>query len=187
MRQYPIPMPVRPSPPVPALASSSHEPNCRTEVPGDTAPARRIGADVDDVGAGGVVGAGAGGAGVFFTFFTAWPRLRPLSTISVFNWANGTFWFRDAFSAATNCPWLRNPALACSSVIPAGSMDVRRAFCCGLRDRRAEISFGSATGVVEAGGVVELPGSVPVVVPVPPADPLPLVDDVVVDGVEAAP
>jgi hypothetical protein len=65
-------------------------------------------------------------------------------------------------------------------------MDVRRAFCCGLRERRAEISFGSATGVVEAGGVVELPGSVPVVVPVPPADPLPLVDDVVVAGVEAA-
>ena len=45
-------MPVRPSPLVAALASSSHDPNCRNEVAGDTAPAADIAADVsgaDDV------------------------------------------------------------------------------------------------------------------------------------------
>ena len=147
-----------------------------------------VGAAGVGVVAGGCVGfgAGAGAAGVFFTFFTAWPRLIPLSTISVFNWANGTFWFRDAFTAAMNCPWLRNPALACSSVIPAGSMDARRAFCCGLREMRAEIAFGSGAGVVVAGGVVPLPGSVPVVVPVLLVEvPLALADGVVAAGVGA--
>ena len=131
-----------------------------------------------DGGGVGFVG-GAGAAGVFFTFFTAWPRLRLLSTISVFKRANGTLSLRDAFTAAMNCPWLRNPALACSSVIPAGSLAVRRAFCCGLREMRAEIAFGSGAGVVVAGDVVALPESVPVVVPVS------LVDDVVAAGVDA--
>jgi hypothetical protein len=145
------------------------------------------------VGAGGFVAGGgvgfvggAGAAGVFFTFFIAWPRLRLLSTISVFKRANGTLSLRDAFTAAMNCPWLRNPALASSSVIPAGSLAVRRAFCSGLREMRAEIAFGSGAGVVVAGGVVALPDSVPVVVPVLPVDvPVALVDDVVTVDVDA--
>src|SRR3989454_12427575 len=60
-------MPVRPSPLVAALASSSHDPNCRNEVAGDTAA--DIAADVsgaDDVEiadvAVGVVGFGVFGA-----------------------------------------------------------------------------------------------------------------------------
>src|SRR5437870_4182081 len=130
-------MPVQPSPLVAALASSSHDPNCRNEVAGDTAPAADIAADVS--GADDVESAGA--AGVFFTVFTACPRLRLLSTISVFKRANGTLSLRDAFTAAMNCPWLRNPALASSSVIPAGSLAVRWAFCSGLREMRAEIAF----------------------------------------------
>ena len=138
-----------------------------------------------DGGGVGFVG-GAGAAGVFFTFFTAWPRLRLLSTISVFKRAKGTRSLRDAFTAAMNCPWLRNPALACSSVIPAGSLAVRRAFCSGLREMRAEIAFGSGAGVVVAGDVVALPDSVPVVVPVLPVDvPVALADDVVAAGVDA--
>ena len=62
-------MPVQPSPLVAALASSSHDPNCRNEVAGDTAPAADIAADVsgaDDVEiadvAVGVVGFGVFGA-----------------------------------------------------------------------------------------------------------------------------
>src|SRR2546425_4541423 len=82
MRQYPIPMPVRPSPPVPVLASSSHEPNCRTEVPGDTAPARRIGPEVDGVGtetAGEAVGVDTFGA---FGALGALGRPRPWAAAS---------------------------------------------------------------------------------------------------------
>ena len=138
-----------------------------------------------DGGGVGFVG-GAGAAGVFFTFFTAWPRLRLLSTISVFKRANGTLSLRDAFTAAMNCPWLRNPALASSSVIPAGSLAVRRAFCSGLREMRAEIAFGSGAGVVVAGDVVAPPDSVPVAVPVLLVDvPVAPADDVVAAGVDA--
>jgi hypothetical protein len=37
------------------------------------------------------------------------------------------FWFFDTFSAAMNCPWLRNPALASSIDIPVGSIVFTRA------------------------------------------------------------
>ena len=109
------------------------------------------------------------------TCFTACPRLMLLSTIAVFTAANGTFCLRDAFNAATNCPWLRKAAVACSSVIPCGNIAATLAFCCGLREMRAEIAFGSGAGAGVAGGVVGVLSPVPVAgvgsVPVEGVDP----------------
>ena len=50
---------------------------------------------------------------------------------------------------------MRNPALASSIDIPAGSIAAIRAFCCGLREIFAEMAFGSgAVGAVVVGVVV---------------------------------
>ena len=80
---------------------------------------------------------------------------------------------------------MRKPALACSSVIPCGSIAATRAFCCGLRAIFVEMALGSASGVVATGGtgaggvvvlVVSVPGTVGVVVlplPVPVVAPAP--------------
>jgi hypothetical protein len=95
-----------------------------------------------------------------------------LSTIAVFNDANGTLFLRDAFKAAMNCPWFRKPSLACSSVMPCGSIAVTFAFCCGLREMRVEIAFGSGAGAGVVGVLPPVPvpgaGSVPVVGVDPP-------------------
>jgi hypothetical protein len=150
-----------------------------------------VGGVVRVVGVVGVVpvpGAGAGAGGAFLTCFIACPRLMLFSTIAVFSAANGTFSLRDAFNAAMNCPWLRKPALACSSVIPCGNIAVTRAFCWGLRAIFVEIAFGSGAGAGVVGGVVGVLPSVPVPgagsVPGVGVDP-PVVGVVVGDVVEA--
>src|SRR5918992_290694 len=134
-------MPVRPSPGVGALASSSHDPNWRNVVAAAGEPSVAVSppdvaaADVccDVVGVGvvvvgvvvvgvvvvgvvGVVGAGAGGA--FFTFLTACPTLSPSTVMAFCRSAKLRPWFFDAFSVAMNWPWFLKPVVACSSVIP---------------------------------------------------------------------
>ena len=101
--------------------------------------------------------------------------------MAVFNAANGTFLLRDAFNAAKNWPWLRKPALACSSVIPCGNIAVTLAFCWGLRAIFAEMAFGSGAGAGVVGGVVGVLPSVPV----PVVGCVPVVGVVVDDAVEA--
>jgi hypothetical protein len=96
---------------------------------------------------------------------------------------------RDAFNAAMNCPWFLKPALACSSVMPCGSIAVILAFCCGLREMRAEIAFGSGAGVGVVGVLPSVPvpgvGSGPGVGSVPVVGVEPPVGDVVGDVLEA--
>jgi len=58
------------------------------------------------------------------------------------------FWFFDTFNAAMNWPWLRNPALASSIDIPAGSMVFTRANWSGLFEILIEIALGSKVCVV---------------------------------------
>jgi hypothetical protein len=95
-----------------------------------------------------VVGVVVAVTGAFFTCLTAWPRLRPSTVIAVCSFAKSTPCAFEALSAAMNCPWLRNPADACSIVIPAGSNVWMRASCCGLAEIFVETAFGSATVVV---------------------------------------
>jgi hypothetical protein len=81
-----------------------------------------------------------------------------------------------------NCPWFRNPAVASSIVMPAGSIAVSRASCCGFFASFVETAFGRA--VVVAAPVLPVVAVDPVVVPdagavVPPA--VAVVPDVVPD------
>jgi hypothetical protein len=49
---------------------------------------------------------------------------------------------------------LRKPVVACSSVIPSGSIALKRASCCGFFEIFVDTAFGGATGVVDAVVVV---------------------------------
>ena len=64
--------------------------------------------------------------------------------------------FVDAFSAATNCPWLRKPAVADSSDMPTGSMAVTFESWPGLLEIFTEMAFGGAGGAIVVGVVVPL-------------------------------
>src|ERR1051325_7122970 len=74
-----------------------------------------------------------------------------------------------------NCPWLRKPVVACSSVIPLGSIALKRASCCGFFEIFIDSAFGGVTGIVDAVVVFPFPWPAFPLLPVPPPWPLSVV------------
>ena len=105
----------------------------------------------------------------------------PSTVIAFCRSANINPRFFDAFKAARNWPWLRKPALACSSVMPSGSIGVTFANWAGFPFTLIETLLGvvgNGVGVVVTVTVVV----VGVVVLVAVVVPLPVVDAFVVVG-----
>src|SRR5687767_7284634 len=107
----------------------------------------------------------------------------PSTVIAFCRSANTSPRFFDAFNAARNWPWLRKPLLACSSVMPSGSIAVTFANCAGLPVTFIDTllgAVGNGVGVVVVVATVVVVGVVVVLVAV--VVPVPAVDALVVVG-----
>src|SRR5687768_583431 len=97
----------------------------------------------------------------------------PSTVIAFCRSANTSPRFFDAFNAAMNWPWLRKPALACSSVMPSGSIAVTFANWAGLPVTFIDTLLGvvgNGVGVVVVTVTVVVVGVVVVLVPLPVVD-----------------